>query len=53
MIMGEAFYVGETLLGYIPNQMGPTSQDKCDYLESCTHSHLVLDRLFPLRHYHY
>ena len=30
MMMGEAFYLGGDLLGYIPNQMRPTSRDKCD-----------------------
>ena len=33
MMMGGAFYVGRALLGYISDQMGPTSCDRCDYLK--------------------
>ena len=47
------FLGGWALLGYIPDQIGPTSQDKCDCLETCTCCQLVLGRQFPLRHYHY
>ena len=44
---GRFVYVGGAPLGYIPDQMGPTSQDKCDCLEICTCCQLVLGRRFP------
>ena len=31
--------------------MGPTSQDRCDCLETCTNCHLVLNSRFPLKNY--
>ena len=49
---GKAFQVSGTLLGHIPNQMGPTSQDICDSLETYTRCQLVIGMRFPPRHYY-
>ena len=53
MMMEGAFYAGGALLGYIPDQMGPTTRDRCNYLETCTRRQTVFGRQFPPRHYHY
>ena len=51
MMIDTAFNVGGTLLGYIPNKIGPTFYDRCDCVGTCSHCHLVLSRQSPLRHY--
>ena len=47
MMMGGTFYVGRAFLGYIPDQMGPTSHDRYDYLKSCTCRQWCLAGNFP------
>lgn len=47
------FHVGGALLGYILDQMEPTSCNRCDYLETCTYCQMVFGKQFPPRHYCY
>ena len=47
----SCFLCWRAYLGYNPNHMGPTSCNRCDFLETCTRSQI--GRQFPPRHYHY
>ncbi|XP_075674988.1 non-functional pseudokinase ZRK2-like [Castanea sativa] len=50
MMIDATFYAGGTPMGYILDQVGPTFYDRCDYVRTCSHCHLVLGRQSPPRH---